>query len=65
MGSKSYDSYSGMSSKGAMIGPSLTDTKMYAGGYVPDGKYTSANVKETRLPGAGMIRKSGRKAMKY
>lgn len=65
MGSKSYDSYSGMSSKGASVGPSQTDTSKFAGGYVPDGKYSSANVKGTRLPNAGAHRTSARKGMKY
>ena len=64
MGSKSYDSYS-ETSKGGGSKSSLTDTRKFGDGYVPDAKYGSANVVGTRLPNAGSPRKSKRKSMKY
>ena len=65
MGSKSYDSYGGMSHGGKKGVPMQTDTKKFGDGYVPDADYGSANVTGTRLPMAGAHRKTARKGMKY
>lgn len=60
---KSYDSFSHASGKGMSI-KSQPDNKTFAGGEVPDKKWSSAgNVKATRLPNGGAPR--GHKGTRY